>query len=39
MMNKKKFMLIALSALMAVSVIVCLTKSEYHASESTAQIE
>ena len=39
MMNKKKFMVIALSALMAVSVIGCGTKSEDQASESTAQSE
>ena len=39
MMNKKKFMVIALSALMAVSVIGCGTKSEDQASESAAQSE
>ena len=39
MMNKKKFMVIALSALMAVSVIGCGTKSEDQASEATAQSE
>ena len=39
MMNKKKFMVIALSALMAVSVIGCGTKSEDQASESAPQSE